>query len=135
MSRKLEDYLPPVREDGLITDKAVSFGSTLGVTGMTTLTGGLIGGVQTLTGAGAVNLTTLVTSVVTTGANALTLADGTVGQVKIISMVTDGGDGTLTPTNFANGTTITFNDVGDTVMLVFVGTKWALVSNTGATIA
>lgn len=102
---------------------------------MTTLTGGLIGGVQTLTGAGAVNLTTLVTSVVTTGANALTLADGTVGQVKIISMVTDGGDGTLTPTNFANGTTITFNDVGDTVMLVFVGTKWALVSNTGATIA
>ncbi len=135
MSRKLEDYLPPVREDGLITDKAVSFGSTLAVTGMTTLTGGLIGGVQTLTGAGAVNLTTLITSVVTTGANALTLADGTVGQVKIISMVTDGGDGTLTPTNFANGTTITFNDVGDTVMLVFVGTKWALVSNTGATIA
>lgn len=135
MSRKLEDYLPPVQEDGLITNKTVSFGSTLAVTGMTTLTGGLIGGVQTLTGAGAVNLTTLITSVVTTGANALTLADGTVGQVKIISMVTDGGDGTLTPTNFANGTTITFNDVGDTVMLVFVGTKWALVSNTGATIA
>lgn len=37
MSRKLEDFLPPVREDGLITDKAVSFGSTLGVTGAATL--------------------------------------------------------------------------------------------------
>lgn len=35
MSRKLEDYLPPVKEDGLVTDKAVTFGSTLAVTGAT----------------------------------------------------------------------------------------------------
>lgn len=110
-------------------------GGTLGVTGMTTLTGGLTGGVQTLTGAGAVNLTTPITHLVTTGANALTLADGNVGQVKAIVMLTDGGDGTLTPTNFGNGTTITFNDVGDSVLLVFLGTDWWIISNNGCTVA
>ena len=41
------------------------------------------------------------------------------GQMKIITMVADGGDGTLTPTTFANGSTITFNDVGDSVLLVY----------------
>jgi hypothetical protein len=90
---------------------------------------------QTLTGAGAVNLTTTVTKLVTTGANALTLADGVEGQLKLITMTTDGGDGTLTPSNFGNGTTITFNDVGDTVLLVFMGTDWWVVSNSGCTVA
>ena len=100
------------------------------------LTGAITGSIQALSGAGAVNLTSLITEIATTGANALTLANGAVGQIKIITMVVDGGDGTLTPTTFANGTTITFNDVGDSVMLVYnsiVG--WALVANTGATIA
>ena len=50
--------------------------------------------------------------------------------------IADGGDGTLTPTTFANGSTITFNDVGDSVMLIYNTTGgWALVSNTGCTIA
>lgn len=94
-----------------------------------------VGTPQTLTGAGAVNLTTLVTILVTTGANALTLANGSAGQQKIITMLTDGGDGTLTPTALQGGTTLTFNDVGDTVHLCFNGTKWAIVSNNGATLA
>jgi hypothetical protein len=33
MARKIEDYLPPVKEDGLITDKAATFGSTVTSTG------------------------------------------------------------------------------------------------------
>jgi hypothetical protein len=47
-----------------------------------------------------------ITEIATTGANALTLANGAAGQIKIITMVVDGGDGTLTPTTFANGSTI-----------------------------
>lgn len=90
---------------------------------------------QTLTGAGAVNLTTTVTILITTGANALTLADGSTGQIKIITMKTDGGDGTLTPAHLVGGTTLTFNDAGDSVMLCFNGTAWAIVSNNGATLA
>ena len=108
------------------------------VTGNVTgdLTGAVTGTVQALSGAGAVDVTNLVTEITTTAADALTLADGTAGQIKIITMVADGGDGTLTPTTFANGSTITFNDVGDSVMLVYNTTAgWALISNTGCTIA
>jgi len=56
---------------------------------------------QALTSTGAVNLTTAVTTLASTGAYAVTLAAGSVGQIKIITMITDGGDATLTPTNFA----------------------------------
>ena len=56
----------------------------------------------------------------TTGAGlAQTLANGVNGQIKIITMVADGGDGTLTLPTFANGSTITFNDVGDSVLLIY----------------
>ena len=95
------------------------------------------GGVQSLSGAGAVDLTNLVTELTTTGANALTLADGTTsGQVKIINMIVDGGDGTLTPVTFANGTTITFDAVGESATLVWNSTVgWIASSTQGATIA
>ena len=95
------------------------------------------GGVQSLSGAGAVDLTNLVTELTTTGANALTLADGsTSGQIKIVNMIVDGGDGTLTPTTFANGTTITFDAVGESATLVWNSTVgWVATSTVGATIA
>jgi hypothetical protein len=95
------------------------------------------GGVQSLSGAGAVDLTNLVTELTTTGADALTLADGTTsGQIKIINMIVDGGDGTLTPTTFANGTTITFDAVGESATLVWNSTiGWIASSTQGATIA
>lgn len=91
---------------------------------------------QTLSGAGAVGLTSLVTKVVTTGANALTLADGTDGQLKIIVMKTDGGDGTLTPTTKTGFSTITFNDIGDSCILLFTTTTgWTIVGQNGCTVA
>ena len=95
------------------------------------------GGVQSLSGAGEVDLTNLVTELTTTGANALTLADGTTsGQVKIINMIVDGGDGTLTPVTFANGTTITFDAVAESATLVWNSTiGWVATSVQGATIA
>ena len=100
-----------------------------------TLTG-LFGSVQSLSGAGAVNLTDTVTEITSTGADALTLANGTVGQVKVITMIVDGGDATLTPTTFAGGSTITFNDAGDSVILVYNTTVgWVAVANQGATVA
>jgi hypothetical protein len=88
------------------------------------------GGVQTLTGAGAVNLTTAFTELVTTAADALTLADGVEGQAKTIRMKTDGGDGTLTPANLASGTTITFSAVGQYVDLIFTSGEWWVLGGT-----
>lgn len=91
--------------------------------------------VETLTGAGAVGLNSYATLLVTTGANALTLAAGSQGQRKFIKMKTDGGDGTLTPSSLQGGTTITFNDANDFVELVYIDTKWHVIINSGATIA
>ena len=97
--------------------------------------GGFLPGVQTLTGAGAVNLTTGSTLLVTTGANALTLAAGAENQDKLIKLKTDGGDGTLTPNSLQGGTTLTFNDAGDFVLLRYLDGKWNIICNSGCTLA
>lgn len=131
---------------GYYSAKPISTTSTLAagnttITGTLSATGGisgttLTGSTQALSGAGAVNLTTLTTKVTSTGANALTLADGTDGQIKFIVMVVDGGDATLTPTTKTGFSTIVFNDIGDGVGLVFTTTTgWICFANNGATIS
>lgn len=72
----------------------------------------------------------------TTGADgeALTLANGTPGQVLTISLVTDGGgDGTLTPATSSGWATIVFADAGDTATLEYVDdtTGWIVVGLAG----
>lgn len=74
-------------------------------------------GIQALSGAGAANITDLVTQVTSTSTDAVTLADGAVGQIKIITLVVDGGTMTLTPATAHGYTTIAFADAGDTVQL------------------
>jgi hypothetical protein len=92
---------------------------------------------QSLSGSGSlvVNTTAAVTYVTTTGSATLSFSDGVQGQEKTITMITDGGDAVLTPSSTAGFTTITFNDVGDTVRLIFLNTKWRILSNYGATVA
>jgi hypothetical protein len=99
----------------------------------------LRGTIQSLTGPGAVDLINFTTAFTSTGAgDALTLNDGAAGQLKTIVYVAEaaGGDtGVLTPTNLGAGTTITFNDVGDSVTLQFIGTDWWVISLRGAVVA
>jgi len=91
---------------------------------------------QSLTGAGAVDITSQITHFTDTGANALTLADGVQGQTKIICQIaTAGGAGTLTPSNLAGGTTITFNAVGENAHLLFTNSSWHVIGISGATVA
>ena len=91
---------------------------------------------QTLTGAGAVDITSQITHFTDTGTNALTLADGADGQTKIICQIaTAGGAGTLTPSNLAGGTNITFNAVGENAQLLFTNDSWHVIGISGATIA
>jgi hypothetical protein len=95
-----------------------------------------VGGVDTRTGPGAISLTTLTTEIVTTGTNdALTLANGTLGQLKILVMKTDGGDGIITPATFANGTNITMDAVLDSATLVYTSTGWVILANQNCAIA
>ena len=99
------------------------------------IAGGIVGSVQTISGPGAIDVTSLHTEITTTGADAYTLANGVVGQIKIISMVVDGGDATVTPTTLANGTTITFDAVHDNVTLMYGANGWLPIAVQNAVIA
>jgi hypothetical protein len=128
----------PVRsENGF--ESITKNGTTGAITTNATYNGTITGGVQALSGAGAADLTNLVTELTTAaGAAAVTLANGTTaGQIKIITMVVDGGGtATVTPATFANGTSMAFADVNDTVMLVWANTiGWVIVSNNGAVVS
>jgi hypothetical protein len=120
----------------IISNTDIVAGGTLSATGASTLTGGMIGGVQALSGAGAVNITTDATALTTTGASqALTLADGTNGQVKKIAHVSDGGSAILTPTTKSGYSTITFTNVGDAVTLqFFTSAGWIITGQNGVTV-
>ena len=112
--------------------------STNGFIGAVTgnVTGVVVASNQNLSGAGAVNTTAMLTSLTTTGASqALTLADGSVGQVKIIVHTVDGGSAVLTPTTKIGFSTITFTAVGDSVYMIYTATGWAVVGSKGVTIA
>lgn len=72
----------------------------------------------------------------TTGADAeaLTLADGTPGQILTLALVVDGGGtGTLTPTTKSGFATIVFADAGDIAALQFVDatTGWVILGTAG----
>ena len=102
----------------------------------------LEGTAQAITAAGstqAINTTSSICEITsnstTTGGNSLTLANGVQGQIKIITMVADSGDVEVRPANFANGTCITFDNVGDTVTLIYLTSKWVAMSGVGISIA
>lgn len=112
---------------------------TLGVATATSVaTGPVFGTVQALSGAGAVNLTTLTTAFTSTATgNALTLANGTAGQLKTIVYVAEaaGADtGILTPTTRVGYSTITFTNIGDSVTLQYLTQGWAVIGVRGATV-
>jgi hypothetical protein len=115
------------------TDAAQAF------TGNQTFNGAIIGTVQALSGPGAINVTQLTTAFTSTGTgDALTLADGVAGQLKTIVYVAEaaGADtGILTPANLGSATTITFNAVGDSVTLQFIGADWWVIGFRGAVVA
>jgi len=92
---------------------------------------------EDLAEAGVISGNTYYTSIDTTsGGGSYTLADGGVnGQLKVIRMIADGSNiATITPTTFVSGTSITLNNVGDEVELMYNGFGWRLIKNLGATI-
>lgn len=89
-------------------------------------------GFETLTAAGAVSVVLPVTYLDTTaGAMAITLANGYVGQVKTIVMITDNGDATLTPANLGDGSTVVFDNY-DYWMGIFHAGSWRTISTNAA---
>jgi len=119
----------------------------LNVTGNVSIkSGGLIGaGSETIGGTnGAISISTLISFIDDSGASAgtqtgFTLADGKSGQLKIVTTIVSGGAGLAGPPQLANTNVyvpnvIRWDAVGDTVILVFSGTKWAVAGSYGASI-
>ena len=80
---------------------------------------------------GAASLTTAIELLNCTTANQIQLGDSTnVGQVKTFVIDTGDADAVITPTDLlGTGTTITMDDQGDTVSLLWAGTGWAVIGS------
>jgi hypothetical protein len=106
-------------------------------TGEISIKGSLFVSTNTLSGAGAVPITKDTTKLTSSGASqALTLANGTDGQIKRIIHDVDGGSMVLTPTTKTGFSTVTFTNAGDSVTLEYVTTRgWIVVGSYGVTIA
>lgn len=96
---------------------------------------------ETVAAAGAISVTKRITNLGLAGAGAVTLAApdaSMLGVVKIITMSADNGDVTLALTNVtgqSSGTTATFNDVGDALIVVGGISKWHVIGEAGITLA
>lgn len=121
----------------LILKSATVTALTIDASQNATFAGVTIQSTDTLSGAGAVSVTKGTTKFTSTGgAQALTLANGTDGQIKRIIHVVDGGSGVLTPTTKTGFSTITFTNPGDAVTLQYVTTQgWCIVGVFGAVAA
>jgi len=110
--------------------------------GTTTLVEGIAGtfiraGVTATAGPGAIAVTGSVHAVTTTGTgDAMTLANGVAGQRLSVIYVAEGAGAdtaVITPTTLAGGATITLNNLGDSVDLIYHGTGgWYVLGLGGA---
>ena len=75
------------------------------------------------------DVTSAITEINATSATgAISLADGTDGQIKtIIAIGTGSNNIVITPTNLRGGSTITLNAEGETVQCLFKNSKWNVI--------
>jgi hypothetical protein len=94
---------------------------------------------EDLAASAAASLTKTTSYFTTSAAETATLAAGSDGQIKVFAMVEDGGDMVITVTNAGwktSGTgTITFNTIGNAVILQYINSKWFCIGNNGTVFA
>ena len=101
---------------------------------------GLKQAAQTLTADGSTSLTANVTSAITvinatSTTGTVTLADGSDGQIKTFINTSTAGTFiiTITPTNLRGYTSVLLNAQGESVTLLFKGSKWNIIAGNGYT--
>jgi hypothetical protein len=95
------------------------------------VTGQCFGTVTSYTASGAIALTDKAALLdATGGALAMTLADGTEGQVIYLKCVDASNNAVVTPANLADGSTLTFDAANEVAVLLFDGTNWQVITNT-----
>lgn len=109
-------------------------------------TGGLVVGSESVTCGDGTNSCTYSaayhTSYYTTdddadGADVVTVTDASSAEtIRRFVLKTDGGDDlAITPTNFANGTTVTLDTAGESVTLGFDGANWYIICHYGGVVS
>ena len=85
----------------------------------------------------AANVTSAISEVDQSGgATALTLTDGSDGQIKtLITIGTGANNCVITPTNLRGHSTITLNAEGESVTLLFKNSKWNIIAGHGYAVA
>lgn len=65
----------------------------------------------------------------------ISLPDGTQGQLKILTMIDESGYSViLDSSNISAANTIEFNNVGDSITLLFTNSNWVIISSYGINI-
>ena len=103
---------------------------------------GLKQSADSVTAAGAIDVTTAVTTLTTSTADyTATLADGTDGQIKTILYIAGTDTVTITPSNFEGylddstaGSSVTLSRRGATVTLIFKNSNWYIVGGNAYTV-
>lgn len=92
----------------------------------------ILGGtVQTLTSAGAISVSTLVTTITSPdGPGILSIPDGVNGQIKVIVMLSNNASHALTINSNIGHSSIVFNSAGDTANLIFLSGNWYFLGGT-----
>jgi len=89
------------------------------------------GTIQTLSSAGAISVTSLITRINSpSGAGTLTIADGAEGQIKVIVMVSNSASHALTLSSNIGHSSIVFNSANDTATLMFLAGNWYFLGGT-----
>ena len=91
---------------------------------------------QSVNADGAINASTSITHIDSSSVVlALTIANGTTGQIKFVTMTVAGNNAVLTGANIEVPTSITLDAVGESVTLLYTNSKWVIVGVYGATVA
>lgn len=101
MAEKIEEFLPGIRENGIVTDKNVTFGGTMAVTGVATFTAAPV-----FTAAPTGPATRPTTNSATVGATVVLTAAQSGGV--LINVSTSGSPSWTLPANAASGVNFTF---------------------------
>lgn len=90
--------------------------------------------VQSIVAAGtSIDLTIPVTHLTANGTGgSIAIPDGTVNQIKYITMIATAGGSYTISANIAGNQTITFNAVGKTAQLLYTNSKWHMVGGTAS---
>ncbi|MAV69860.1 MAG: hypothetical protein CMG04_03550, partial [Candidatus Marinimicrobia bacterium] len=131
--------------DGTFSDGNYTFDTNGNVLGLGSVSSGaitssgklLLNSSEDLANSGAADHTKVASYFTTGGSETGTLAAGAAGQIKTFMMVGDGGDMVITVTNpgwsASSTSTITFDNIGDGVILQYISSKWFAVGSNGVT--